>query len=118
MDEIAPALERPHRPRQHRDHFGLHHQPASSDAVAVAEWLDREDFFAGRDFPPDDPIKRAARQQFFAAFRRHPGDMNMMTRQAFLLRGLHALGDPALEFLDGFAANGELDKMKRHGLAS
>jgi hypothetical protein len=44
--------------------------------------------------------------------------MNMMTRQAFLLRGLHALGDPALEFLDGFAANGKLDEMKRHGFRS
>jgi hypothetical protein len=41
-----------------------------------------------------------------------------VTRQAFLLRGLHALGDPALEFLDGFAANGKLDEMKRHGFRS
>jgi hypothetical protein len=40
--------------------------------------------------------------------------MYVMTRQAFLLRDLHALGDPALEFLDGFAADGKLDEMKRH----
>jgi hypothetical protein len=42
----------------------------------------------------------------------------MRTRQALLLGGLHALGDPALEFLDGFAADGELDEMKRHGFPS
>jgi hypothetical protein len=44
--------------------------------------------------------------------------MYVMTRQAFLLRGLQALGDPALEFLDGFAADGKLDEMKRHGFRS
>ena len=47
--EIAPALERPHRPRRHRDHLGLHHQPAAADAVLVAERLDRDDLFARGD---------------------------------------------------------------------
>jgi hypothetical protein len=28
---------------------------------------------------------------------------------------LHALADPALELFDGFAADGKLDEMKRHG---
>ena len=49
-----------------------------------------------------------------AALRRHPGDVNVMGRQALFLGGLHALGDPALEFLDGLAADGKLDEMKRH----
>jgi hypothetical protein len=44
--------------------------------------------------------------------------MNMMTRQALFLRDFHALGDPALEILDGFAADGKLDEMKRHGVRS
>jgi hypothetical protein len=38
-----------------------------------------------------------------------------MQRQAFSLCGLHPLGDPALEFLYGIAANGKFDEMKRHG---
>jgi hypothetical protein len=118
LGQITPALERPHRPRRHRDHLGLHHQPASSDPVAVAKWLDRDEFFARRDFSPDHPVKRATRQQFLAALRRHPRDMNVMTRQTPLLRGQHALGDPAFEFLDGFAADGELDEMKRHDFRS
>jgi hypothetical protein len=39
----------------------------------------------------------------------------MMARQAFFLGGLHALGDPAFEFLDGLAADRKLDEMKGHG---
>jgi hypothetical protein len=38
-----------------------------------------------------------------------------MAGQTFLLSGPHALRDPALEFLDGIAADGELDEMKGHG---
>jgi hypothetical protein len=38
-----------------------------------------------------------------------------MKRQALFLRGLHAFGDPAFEFLHGLAANAKLDEMKRHG---
>jgi len=42
----------------------------------------------------------------------------MMTRQAPLPRGSHAFGDPARQFLDGFAADGKLDEMKRHGFGA
>src|SRR6202522_258501 len=35
LGEVAPALERPHRPRQHRDDLGLHHEATPSDPVAV-----------------------------------------------------------------------------------
>ncbi|MGH6753361.1 MAG: hypothetical protein ACREDP_14445, partial [Bradyrhizobium sp.] len=43
----------------------------------------------------------------------------MTERQAFFLGGCHPFGNPALEFFDGLATNGELDEMKRHdaGLA-
>jgi hypothetical protein len=111
VGEIAPALERPHRALHHRDHLGLHHQPAAPDTVAIPERFDRDDFFAGRDFTPDHPVKRTAREQLLAAFRYHPGDVNMMPRQALLLRGFHAFCDPALEIPDGLAADGKLDEM-------
>lgn len=39
----------------------------------------------------------------------------MMTRQALLPGGSHPFGDPARQFLDGLAAYGKLDEMKRHG---
>jgi hypothetical protein len=42
--------------------------------------------------------------------------VNMAKRKAFFLGRLHTLGDPAFEFLDGLAADGELDEMKRHAL--
>ena len=53
---------------------------------------------------------------FLVALRRHPGDVNVMARQAFFLGRLHAFGDPAFEFLHGVAADGKLDEMKRHDL--
>jgi hypothetical protein len=56
----------------------------------------------------------SARQNLVDTLRRHPGDMNMMKRQTFFLGRLHALGDPAFEFLDRLAADGKLDEMKRH----
>ncbi|SDS03895.1 hypothetical protein SAMN05444158_0806 [Bradyrhizobium canariense] len=56
IGEIAPALEGPHRPRHHGDHLGLHDQTASSDAIAIAEGLDRNDLFTRRDFTADHPV--------------------------------------------------------------
>src|ERR1700722_6379677 len=41
--EIAPALEGPHRPRRDWDDFGLHHQPAAPDTVAIAKRLHRDE---------------------------------------------------------------------------
>jgi len=114
VGEIAPALERPHRPLHHRDHLGLHHQPAASDAVLVAERLDRDELFARRDFTADHPIQRAAVEHLVDALRRHAGDMNVMRRQALLLGGSDALRDPALQLLDGLTTDGKLDDMKRH----
>ena len=100
LGQIAPALERAHRPRRDRDHLGLHHQAAAADAVLVAERLDRDDLFAGGDFALDHPIERAAGEEFLVALRRHPRDVDVTKRQALFLGGRHAFGNPALEFLD------------------
>jgi hypothetical protein len=40
--------------------------------------------------------------------------VNVVGREAFFPGGLDALGNPALEFLHGLAANAKLDEMKRH----
>src|SRR5258707_830709 len=77
LGKIAPALERAHRPRRPHDYFWLHHQPAPSDAVLVAERLDRDDLFPCRDFAADHPIERAAGEDFRVALRRHAGDVDM-----------------------------------------
>src|SRR6185295_15087696 len=87
---------------------------ASPDAVAIAKRLDRNDFFPRGDLAADHPIQRTAGEDFFIALRRHPRDVDMVTRQAFLLRRLHAFGDPALELLHGVAADGKFDQMERH----
>src|SRR6185437_981418 len=71
VGEVPPALERPHRPRRHGDHLGLHHDPATSDAVLVAERLDADDLLTGRDFTPDHPVQRSARKDLFHSFRYH-----------------------------------------------
>jgi hypothetical protein len=92
----------------------LHHQPTPANTIPIAEGFDRDEFLAGRDFTPDDPIKRASRQEVLDALRRHSRDVNVVGREAFFPGGLDALGNPALEFLHGLAANAKLDEMKRH----
>src|ERR1700745_2944623 len=68
-----------------------------------------------RDITADHPIERAAGEDVLHALGRHPGDVDVALGQALGFGRLHALGDPSLEFFDGFTANGELDQMKRHG---
>ena len=114
VGQIAPALERAHRPRRDRDHLRLHHQAAAADAVLVAKRLDRDDLFARGDFTLDHPVERTAGEQFVVALRRHPRDVDVAKRQTLFLGGCHAFGNPALEFLDRLAADGKLDEMKRH----
>src|SRR5216683_1941681 len=114
VGQVAPALERAHRPRRHRDHLGLHHQAAASNAVAVAKRFDCDDLFARGDLSADHPVQRTASEDFLDPLRRHPGDVHMTLRKALFPGRAHALGDPSLEFLDGLAANGKLDQMKRH----
>src|SRR6185312_3034185 len=98
-------------------HLGLHHDPATSDAVLVAERLDADDLLTGRDFTSDHPVQRSARKDLFHSFRYHAGDVYMALRKTFLLRGLHPFSNPLLEFLDGIAANGKLENVKRHGFS-
>jgi hypothetical protein len=92
----------------------LHHQAASADAVLVAKRLDGDQLFARGDFAANDPIDRAARQQFLDALGRHPRDVDVMGRLAFAFGDLDAVGDPAFEILDGFGADRKLDQMERH----
>src|SRR5436190_5054433 len=98
--EVAPALERPHRPWRHREHLGLHHNAAATDTVLVAKLLERNDLFPRGDLASDHPIKRAAGEDFILALGRHPRDVDMPLGQALFLGRRHSFGNPLLEFPD------------------
>ena len=118
VGQIAPTLEGAHRSRRNGEDLGLHHDATASDAVLVAERLDRDDLFAGGDFTLDHPVDRASREQFGIALRHHPRDVDVTQRQALFLGRGDTFGDKALELFDGLAANGKLDEMKRHDWGS
>src|SRR4051812_40276549 len=69
--EIAPALERPHRPRRALHALAAEPQPASPDPVSVDERLDFLDPLPRRELALDDPVQRAALDDLFPPGRDH-----------------------------------------------
>src|SRR5262249_56939258 len=85
-----------------------------SDPVLVAERLDGDDLLPRGDLAADDPVERAAEEDFLGPLRHHPRDVDMALRQTLFLCSLHPFGDPFLQFFDGIAANGELENVEWH----
>src|SRR5215472_3057946 len=115
LREIAPALERPIRPRLDQDELGLEHQMAAADALLVDEWAHIEEPLPAHDLAADHPIERAAVAQLLGALGHHARPVHVLAREPTLPALLELLADPVLEIFDRVAADAKLDEMKGHG---
>src|SRR5271166_6274909 len=79
---IAPALERPHRPRRDRDNMPVEPEPAAADPVRVHERLDGDDRLSGGYLALDHPVERAAIDNVGGALWRHSGHVSVTQRRA------------------------------------
>src|SRR5215217_2593075 len=110
--EVAPALERPARPRLDRDHHRLDDQAAAPDAVAVGERPDRGEPLPAGDLALDHPVERAAVDDRVEALRHHAGGMGLLVGPAEAPVMGAVLLDPILEVADRIAADAELQQME------
>ena len=112
--EIAPALERPPRPRLDQGELRLQHQVAATDSLLVDEGADIDEPLPAHDLTADHPIKRAAVEQLVGTLGNHARPVQVLARQAALLAVLEPRADPGLELPDGVTADAKLDEMKCH----
>src|SRR5262245_66128559 len=113
--EIAPALERPIRPRLDQDELGLEHQMAAADAFLVDERPHVDEPLPAHDLAADHPVERAAVAQLVGALGHHARSVHVLGREPALPALLELLADPILEILDRVTADAQLDEMKGHG---
>src|SRR5262249_49859576 len=113
--EIAPALERPPRPRLDQDELRLEHQMAAADPLLVDEWPHIDEPLPAHDFAADHPVERAAVAQFIGALGHHARPVHVLGREPALPALLELLADPILEFFDRVTADAKLDEMQGHG---
>ena len=90
-------------------------EPAAPDAVGVDERLDLEQTLTRRELAFDDPIERAAVDEFLRPRGNHPRHVLRARRAAAADAFGDALGDPFLEIGDRFRADAEFDQMQGHG---
>src|SRR5262245_5053860 len=112
--EIAPALERPIRPRLDQDELGLEHQMAAADPFLVDERPHIDEPLPTRDLAADHPVERAAVAQLVGALGHHARPVHVLEREPALPALLELLADPILEFSDRVTADAKLDEMKGH----
>src|SRR5262245_18999487 len=113
--EIAPALERPPRPRLDQGELGLEHQMAAADPFLVDEWPHVDEPLPAHDLAADHPVERAAVAQLVGALGHHARPVHVLEREPALPALLELLADPILEILDRVTADAKLDEMKGHG---
>src|SRR5262245_24358726 len=113
--EIAPALERPIRPRLDQDELGLEHQMAAADPFLVDERPHIDQPLPAHDLAADHPVERAAVAQLVGALGHHARPVHVLEREPALPALLELLADPILEVSDRVTADAKLDEMKGHG---
>jgi hypothetical protein len=112
--QIPPALKGAPRLPFGRHRFRIEHKPAAPDAVLVAERPHVEQFLPHLHVAADDPVERAAAQNFLHPLRDHARGVKMLRLSAGAAGGAQALLDPVLEILDGIAADAEFQDVEGH----
>src|SRR5262245_13065335 len=112
--EIAPALERPIRPRLDQDELRLEHQMAAADPFLVDERPHIDEPLPAHDLAADHPVERAAVAQLVGALGHHARPVHVLEREPALPALLELLADPILEVSDRVTADAKLDEMKGH----
>src|SRR5215203_7305717 len=115
--EVAPALERPARPRLDGDHHRLYDEAAAPDAVAVGERPDRGEPLPAGDLALDHPVEGAAVDDRVEALRHHAGGVGLLVGTAEAPVVGAVLLDPILEVADRIAADAELQEVEGHRAA-
>src|SRR5215208_3736108 len=110
--EVAPALERPARPRLDRDHHRLDDEASAPDAVAVGERPDRGEPLPAGNLALDHPVERAAVDDRVEALRHHAGGVGLLVGTAEPSVMGAVLLNPILEVADRIAADAELQQME------
>ena len=116
--KIAPALKRTHRTGRHRHNLAVEPQFAAADSIRIHERLDALDALPRLDLPSDDPVERAAGEDFFHPLRDHAGDMDVARGQAPLLGLAHPRRNPLPEVVERVRADAEFYQVQGHGRQS
>src|SRR5690606_25310035 len=112
--KVAPALERTARLPVGAHHHRVEDEPAAADALGVGKRPDIDQTLTALHAALDDPVERAAVEQFVDALGHHARGVELFDRLAGAPFLLELFGDPVLEILDAFAADAELYQMQSH----
>src|SRR5438067_12423115 len=95
--KIAPALESPVGARFGEHELSVEHQTAAADSARIDERTHIQDAFAAGNLAANDPVERAAPDEFGGALWHHAGRVDVLRRLTPFLLLPHLPPDPVLE---------------------
>lgn len=112
--EVAPALKWPMGAPQGGNKLRLVDQAASGNTVLASRRPDVEKPLACGNLALDDPIERAAVEEFLRTLRRLSGHVNEFRPALSFSNCSHAAHLPTRQVLERFDSHAKLDEMKCH----